>query len=114
MSFTCRKNWDDMIAVDGGRFCNVCNKKVYDFTDARVQQFLQILAENDNRICGRFRSSQLLPLKVPAWKKWLSAALLLVGINTFHNKVNAQVLDSIQAKQQTTKNIAGSNGFWRC
>lgn len=102
MAFTCRENWDDMIAVDGGRFCNVCNKKVYDFTDAKVQQFLQIMAENDNHICGRFRKDQIAPAPLPAWKKYFSAALVLIGINIFHNKVNAQVPDSISAKTQKT------------
>lgn len=92
LSFRCDANWDNMQVVDGARFCNTCNKKVYNFTDAKQQEFLQILAENGNNICGRFKCEQMIPgpIHIPLWKKWISAALILVGINLLHTKAQAQ------------------------
>lgn len=105
LAFTCRENWDEMAAVDGGRFCNACNKKIYDFTDTKVQQFLQILAENDNQICGKFRANQTQPSYKHAsiWTKLLSATLVFIGINACdrpkmgkymppHNKANSETV----------------------
>ena len=33
LSFVCPQNWDDMTICGNGRFCGVCQKTVYDFTD---------------------------------------------------------------------------------
>lgn len=93
LTFSCPIDWDSMDALNDGRYCSHCHKKVYDFTTAKQQEFLKILAENNNNICGRFRLEQMAPAKhsfFPAWKKWVSAAMLFTGISVFINKVEAQ------------------------
>jgi hypothetical protein len=92
LKFNCDADWNSMATADGGRHCNSCNKKVYDFTDAKQYEFLQILAENNHNICGRFRLDQMAPkpIYVPVWKKWVSAALVLLGLNILNDKVVAQ------------------------
>ncbi len=101
LKFNCYADWDNMPYVDGVKHCDHCQKKVYDFTNARQAEFLKILAENNNNICGRFTAEQLAQKHtvLPAWKKWASAALVLIGINVFNSKANAQ-----NAVAKSTKN----------
>jgi protein TonB len=92
LKFSCTADWDSMPVVDGVKSCEHCSKKVYDFTGSKQDEFLIILAENNNSICGRFSAEQIAVTHpvLPAWKKWASAALVLVGINLLNNKANAQ------------------------
>jgi len=92
LKFSCTADWDSMPVVDGVKSCEHCSKKVYDFTGSKQDEFLRILAENNNSICGRFSAEQMAVTHpvLPAWKKWVSAALVLVGINLFNNKAEAQ------------------------
>lgn len=100
LKFNCPSDWNSMKSVEDGKFCDHCQKTVYDFTDAKQAEFLTILAENSGNICGRFRQEQMTPapIKFPAWKKWVSAALVLVGINVFNNKAGAQTTKASQSK----------------
>jgi hypothetical protein len=88
LKFSCNANWEAMTPDGDGRFCNRCQKKVYDFTDSKAAEFQQILAENNYNVCGRFTMQQMAtePILLPKWKKWLSAALVLIGITLTHCK----------------------------
>jgi protein TonB len=92
LKFSCTADWDSMPVVDGVKSCEHCSKKVYDFTGSKQDEFLRILSENNNSICGRFLPEQMAVSHsiLPTWKKWVSAALVLVGINLFNSKGNAQ------------------------
>jgi protein TonB len=96
LQFACNKNWDNMTDADMGKYCHDCKKIVYDFTDAKQNEFLAIMAQNNNNVCGKFRMDQLTqqPTLMPVWKKWLSAAMILIGINIFNNKAQAQKVDT--------------------
>jgi hypothetical protein len=103
LKFSCDADWDSMKAIDGIKHCEHCQKKVFDFTDAKQIEFLTVLAENDNNICGRFKKEQITNIKsvFPFWKKTMSAVMVLLGINIFNNKVRAQDLEITNAKQTT-------------
>jgi thiol-disulfide isomerase/thioredoxin len=96
LQFACDKNWDNMADADNGKYCHSCKKIVYDFTDAKQNEFLAIMAQNNNNVCGKFRIEQMAPqpILMPVWKKWLSAAMILIGINIFNNKAQAQTVDT--------------------
>ncbi|WP_158825131.1 energy transducer TonB [Mucilaginibacter lacusdianchii] len=83
LKFSCTENWNAMSDAAGGRYCDKCQKKVYDFTDSKADEFQRILAENNYNVCGRFTKQQMAaqPVVLPFWKKWLSAAMVLIGIN---------------------------------
>ncbi|MES2279421.1 MAG: energy transducer TonB [Bacteroidota bacterium] len=110
LKFRCEVAWNSMTGTDGKKFCNACQKTVYDFTDAKQQEFLQILAENGNNICGRFGADQMAPapIRMPVWQKWVSAALVLIGINLFNTKAHAQGMP-VRPTKQLQKDIF--NGF---
>jgi len=95
LSFTCNQNWENMQPTAEGRFCDSCQKKVYDLTDQKTAYFLQIMEENNNSICGRFSANQL-TVPAPAinstWKKWAIAAMVFIGIGAAGQKADAQTL----------------------
>lgn len=94
LKFNCIQDWDTMRPAAEGRFCNSCQKKVYDLTDKNAAYFVKIMQENNNRICGRFTQDQLVkPVQHPSklyWKKWLVAAIVFIGFNTAAQKGKAQ------------------------
>jgi hypothetical protein len=107
LKFQCDVDWDSMEFVNGIKHCNYCHKNVYDFTDAKRDEFLVILAENDNNICGRFKKEQTINTRSisPIWKKLTSAAILLLGVSIFNNKSQAQSAPNKTIKQNIDKDI---------
>ncbi|BDD06536.1 energy transducer TonB [Aureibacter tunicatorum] len=57
--FSCLERYDDMKLQNDGRFCDSCEKLVYDFTDKTLEDLEQIKKENKGSVCGRFKKSQL-------------------------------------------------------
>jgi hypothetical protein len=72
----CHEDWGKMTPNEKGAYCKVCAKTVVDFseeTDEDVQNFL--LDNAENKICGRFRVSQIesdeqpkLKIEMPKWE----------------------------------------------
>lgn len=56
----CHENWDEMTPKENGRFCLSCSKTVVDFTKMLSDEIQHFFIQNqNNRICGRFRKTQL-------------------------------------------------------
>jgi TonB family protein len=97
LSFVCPQNWDSMTACGNGRFCNVCQKIVYDFTDKSQKDYGAVLRQHGGQMCGRFTKQQLSPSRqyrdVPSvnFAKVAALATLSFGIT----EANAQKFDSI-------------------
>ena len=80
LSFVCSQNWDNMTICGNGRFCSVCQKTVYDFTDKSQKEYQDIVQKHDGQICGRVRKAQMTPSV--NWAKIAAlAALSLAGTN---------------------------------
>jgi hypothetical protein len=58
LTYACGKNWNDMIEVAGGRFCDSCQHVVHDFTNKSDCELKKILQQN-SRVCGKFKLSQM-------------------------------------------------------
>jgi len=103
LNFSCSENWEAMPDADGGKHCDKCQKKVYDLTNSKADEFGQIMTENNYSICGRFTKQQVNEetMVAPIWKKWLSAAMVLIGFSFFTNNAVAQ-----NAKHKQTKHKA--------
>lgn len=54
----CHENWNAMTPKEKGRHCQVCEKTVYDFTKKTDEQIIKTFEQNNN-LCGRFKSQQL-------------------------------------------------------
>ncbi|AZA84241.1 hypothetical protein C1637_05190 [Chryseobacterium lactis] len=54
----CHENWGNMTIDEQGKFCAVCSKTIYDFTNFSDEELVNSLGQAEN-ICGRFRNDQL-------------------------------------------------------
>lgn len=54
----CGENWEHMTVSQLGKFCQVCEKEVIDFTNTTDAELLQKI-KSGQKICGRFKQSQL-------------------------------------------------------
>ncbi len=92
----CHENWNSMQPDDNGRFCDSCQKSVFDFTNASDKEIANKIANSTN-LCGRFRKSQLdRQLLVPKEKSlgWIAAAsgiLAVFGSNSVDAQTTPQV-----------------------
>ena len=56
----CTENWESMSTAEQGKFCNHCNKTVFDFTiatDVDIVKYIE--AMKGEMFCGRFEENQL-------------------------------------------------------
>lgn len=55
----CSQKWSEMTPTEKGRFCDSCQKKVFDVTTLTDNELLQMAKENPHGFCGQFRKDQL-------------------------------------------------------
>ena len=53
-SFLCPLETEDMTIVEGGYFCNECNKKVHDVSDMTINEYEKVVKKT-NDICISFK-----------------------------------------------------------
>ena len=72
----CSQNWNGMTACESGRFCASCQNTIFDFTDKNQSEFDTIYRQNEGKVCGRFKLSQLASIQNFQKATVLSATLL--------------------------------------
>lgn len=102
----CHENWDKMHPTEKGRFCDACQKQVFDFKDASIEQIREEYIRNKGQLCGRMSSRLLVQQYIEAQykkqyrsriKQFLIALLLCFGINLFTiDKASAGVMNSLK------------------
>jgi len=55
----CHENWNKMTPVEQGKHCEVCSKKVIDFTKDSRMEIINYLGEAEGQTCGRFKATQI-------------------------------------------------------
>lgn len=101
----CHENWEQMTTVEKGRFCNACQKTVFDFTKLSDRQIFEAFQKNKN-LCGRFAVHQLnRELVIPAEKKqrwfpYLTATIFTSLLSLC--KSHAQVEPKVKTEQTDT------------
>jgi TonB family protein len=58
LKFACEQDWHKMTPCGGGRFCGVCQKVVFDFTNKSQADLDKAIQQHNGNICGRFQQSQ--------------------------------------------------------
>lgn len=105
----CNENWLKMSPIEKGRFCDSCQKKVYDFTSATDREIIKAFNE-DEKLCGRFISTQLnrdivLPEeKSKIWLATTSAIISFIGFGTNETFAQGNIRVEQLEKQLATFN----------
>jgi len=77
----CHENWQNMSLAEKGRFCDRCQKNVFDFTSSTDKEIINTFNQNQN-LCGRFLNSQLNRDLIKPQKKsslWLTTTSALIS-----------------------------------
>lgn len=101
----CHENWHEMTVAEKGRFCNSCQKTVYDFTQLSDRQLIDKINSESN-ICGRFLTTQLnKDLRVPKEKSsiWVAG---ISGILSFLSLGNQEIHAQERVKTEQTEGIS--------
>lgn len=110
LTFNCPKAFDELKPCNGGWYCNGCHKVVHDFRGMDEQQIRDAFLKSGKNICGMYDADRInIGKKQPRLKKWLSAAMLTLGLNTLHHVVFAQNIDSISRSKITAATDTGNN-----
>lgn len=101
----CQENWLEMTPLEQGRFCQLCQKNIFDFTTASDREILEAY-NKDQQLCGRFTTSQLnrdlliRKEKSSIWVAATSAIVSFIGLGT--NEVQSQETINVE---QTDKKV---------
>ncbi|GEP52458.1 hypothetical protein FNO01nite_31300 [Flavobacterium noncentrifugens] len=98
----CGENWNQMSPSEKGRFCDSCQKTVYNFTKLSDKAIVEKI-QSESSLCGRFSNAQmnrelLLPKKKSAI--WTAS---ITGILSFLSSANEK--SQAQAKPETVQTI---------
>jgi len=55
----CSQKWSEMTPSEKSRFCDSCQKKVFDVTTFSDNELIQMARQNPQGFCGQFRKDQL-------------------------------------------------------
>jgi len=117
----CHENWDAMTPESQGRFCSLCAKTVVDFTGMKAPEISEyLLANQSNKVCGRFEKTQLEPqplnIYIPRdvffgqtsfYKMFLLALLISMGSTLFSCKRDNSYLGEIAIEDSIVIDSAG-------
>lgn len=80
-SFQCKESWEKMNPCDGGKFCNVCQKTVYDFSNFSKEEYQDFLQSQTVPFCGNFRKAQTVKHinRFASFQKWAYGLLISLG-----------------------------------
>lgn len=95
LNFKCNESWGNMKATNAGRFCHSCKKNVFDLTNKSDEEIEKLYHENNGKMCGRIKSSQLF-ISPRKKRKYLLAQFCLALFLVF-----GSMLFSLEARSQT-------------
>lgn len=102
MNFTipkpCHENWETMLPEQKGRFCEVCQKSVLDFTKITDQRILENL--NQSKVCGKITLKQLDRINQKESQNPLVPTSYIFKISTFLSFLTTPVLSYSQEKNK--------------
>jgi hypothetical protein len=111
----CHQQWQQMGAVNNGRYCNTCSKTVVDFTAMNNDEVIAYLSTTNN-VCGNFSQHQLMQInnalnvesaKSFSWKRLVAAASVAGLFNS--TPAIAKPVHKVEQTQPTDKKYLSKN-----
>jgi hypothetical protein len=107
MEFICDQNWDNMTPTQNGRFCDVCDKNVEDFTKFPLNVVQEKTKNNPSKSCGSFRIEHIdptiiRPIQAPKAFKYLTFVSTLLFSMT-SNQAEAQLRKNVKMERVETR-----------
>lgn len=100
---SCSENWISMQQAEGGNYCLSCQKTVVDFTAFNQEEIQEWFLQHQNeKVCGRFYSSQLVVQeKYPSKKdKWIMVRTKILAAAVLMFPFTMKASDSLSKKQK--------------
>ncbi len=84
LSFQCKESWESMTLCDGGKFCNVCKKTVYDFSNFSKEEYDNFINSQTDAFCANYKTEQTIyhSSKSFSFKKWAYGLLVILGLTS--------------------------------
>ncbi|MCW3082694.1 MAG: hypothetical protein JWP12_60 [Bacteroidetes bacterium] len=115
LKFNCNQDWEAMKVTACGRYCDVCNKEVIDFTTRSRKEF-QALTAGKTDLCGRFAAEQIdlsliKPITISAHRK---AFLFIstIAVSLFSKPSRAASIIHPTEQVYTGKNSSGQDAVF--
>lgn len=95
----CHENWNEMTPTEKGRFCQVCDKEVIDFSSMNNAELVKFFKTSSGSGCGNFRQDQVEQEMKPAWfdklfsKIHLNSVLILSFLGGLFSVSSSQAQD---------------------
>lgn len=127
IGYSCHKDWTKMRGIDNARYCESCNKSVFDFSKSTNQDVIEFLSKRMNKnTCGKFNETQLdvinRELQVSKQTNHIKPLLLATTLTTMvacgtskqaceshieHSESKVQIISNVTNTDSTTIVIIG-------
>jgi hypothetical protein len=110
----CNQDWQAMTVADKSRFCDSCQKNVFDFTKSSDREIVIAFNKNNN-LCGRFNASQLnrdliIPKeKKPFWSAIAATVIAFLGLGNQETHAQSEAKKTEQTDKKVLTDEANSN-----
>ena len=107
----CSEDLNNMQNTSCGKFCNSCQKEVYDFTQLSDNEIYKIMQANTGNVCAQLTSAQLengftyteKTYNNTTWLKYAASILFMGGITNAFSQANLPKLTPIKSEQTLNK-----------
>jgi hypothetical protein len=90
LTFKCPKTLAELTPCNSDWYCKGCHKVIRDFREMTEADIMSSIDLNSKMHCGIFDADRIAITPQPKWQRWVSAALMALGLTTLHNVVLAQ------------------------
>jgi hypothetical protein len=90
LNYLCPKALSELTPCNSDWYCNGCSKVIRDFRGMTEQQVIDAMFADSKIHCGIFDAGSVVVIPQTRWKKYLSAALMALGLTTLQHAVFAQ------------------------
>jgi len=112
----CHEDWYKMTPKGQGKHCDLCNKVVVDFTNAKEEEILNYIRRNSGqRVCGYFKSDQVVrkesyaARRLNSFRLFIDSKFTFPVLKNFLNFIVGVLLIMVGCQSRTTGEVELQN-----